>query len=719
MKVILIALIFVLLVPGYVAADLESAGNYERTQATLTAGYNWVETEGNSERAAEYLYQDASGTASLDVNGGVGDKHFIINGDYLNKNDFTFNGHFDKNHALRLDLRVEKLFHNLDHFIYDPLNPEGRPDPTTTNTVVPVDRVRYSDANPADQYFLKASTYEAKIRAKLPDLPSHFKVSYWQYKKEGSKQLRFVDEGCSTQCHMQSRTRELDRTTHEISGGLDAHLGPLDLILKHTYRELVISDPVPVDSFNDHLRFRPGSTGTLRDFQHDADPESQMHESTLELHSSLAGGLNLAASGTYGKRINNSKATGVSPIVAEIDYYKIAADLTHTTSGKFSYIFKTRYLDLENENSYPQLLDPFVFDGAGGLDPGNLVDVRPSINIERALYELNATYRPSKKITWKGSVKVEQIKRSETGPAQPFHSDNDSGTAGLQFENDTVWELPDEEVITQLKLSFFARPLETAKFKLNGWYLYKNSNDPAYGNSFADSHQIFLSTIYSTNPNLGISASLRVLSELNKEHSHDVIDETAAPLLAIIPIELDRQRDQQTVNLGLWFNPLQNIFTSFNYGYARTEIRQDLMFGSDPGNSPTGDNYIIVDNDVKYLQEVHSVNANLSAQLTKKFKTRLDLYFTRSLAFYSPDFPTASFNYLTDSAGVGNATSADLKDISRYDIDQYGFRAGIDYYFTDNCELTLDYTYDDYNEKYSNAFDGSVQSAMASFAYRW
>ncbi len=52
-------------------------------------------------------------------------------------------------------------------------------------------------------------------------------------------QLRFVDEAVVSRssCHMQSRTRKIDRVTEEITAGFDAHLGPVDIAFLQTLRE--------------------------------------------------------------------------------------------------------------------------------------------------------------------------------------------------------------------------------------------------------------------------------------------------------------------------------------------------------------------------------------------------------------------------------------------------------------------------------------------------
>ena len=85
-----------------------------------------------------------------------------------------------------------------------------------------------------------------------PDYPAHINLSYWRLEKKGDMQLRFVDESCSGNCHMQSRTRKLDRVTEEITAGFDAHLGPVDIAFLQTLREFREKASNPEDTFNSH-----------------------------------------------------------------------------------------------------------------------------------------------------------------------------------------------------------------------------------------------------------------------------------------------------------------------------------------------------------------------------------------------------------------------------------------------------------------------------------
>ncbi len=51
---------------------------------------------------------------------------------------------------------------------------------------------------------------------------------------------------------MQSGTRKIDRVTEEITAGIDAHLGPVDIAFLQTLREFREKGADPNDDFNSH-----------------------------------------------------------------------------------------------------------------------------------------------------------------------------------------------------------------------------------------------------------------------------------------------------------------------------------------------------------------------------------------------------------------------------------------------------------------------------------
>ncbi len=97
--------------------------------------------------------------------------------------------------------------------------------------------------------------------------------------------------------------------------------------------------------------------------------------------------------------------------------------------------------------------------------------------------------------------------------SHPFHS----STPPALSEVTEDWELPDEEIITRVKLGFTSRLLEKSALKLSGWVAVQKNDDPAYGTSFEDSQELFLSASYNPSPLWGFLASLNLLKQENND----------------------------------------------------------------------------------------------------------------------------------------------------------------------------------------------------------
>ena len=90
-------------------------------------------------------------------------------------------------------------------------------------------------------------------------------------------------------------------------------------------------------------------------------------------------------------------------------------------------------------------------------------------------------------------------------------------------------------------------------------------------------------------------------------------------------------------------------------------------------------------------------------------------YHIRSEGDYDPDFIAPVDPY----ANGASATSSELKQISKIDIRQNGIKARVNWKIDDQWSCSLDASYDDYDDKDSNIFDGSVISYMASLTRTW
>lgn len=680
-----------------VRADMLGEDSAERiaTEAGVTFGYRGVGSGGTPNRAREYDSLDSSPLFKAKLFTDRGAYHLDLDVDYLNEDDYSAEVQLNTKGLLQLDLRTERFYHNLDHLAYDNGFTGGETGPPLVRnlTGTPAEgsrpdalfngayRAFYTDQNPTDRYGLRLDLNEVKLKIKCPDYPAHLNISYWRYEKEGGRQQRFVGENCATACHLQSKTRPVSRVTEEFKVGADAHAGFLDLAIEAVYRAFRDREDPPLDYFGAHAI--PGRTGGYYD--HDENPDSRLTELTLSANTAPSGGLVGSASFTIGERENRSDLTSVTPIEAETDYTKTAADVTYTPSQNWTFNLRYRLLDMESSNS-ARLSDPNAFRSP--------VAVREAMDLTRAWYEAIASYRPTSRLTVKAEFRREDIERSDTGAGVNHNSFTNPTTI------DPQWDLPGEETVTRVKLGFNSRMLEKSALKFNGWVALQRDDDPAYGTSFAESREMFLATNYSPASNWGMLASAHLLDESNDRNQ-------------LAGVDLERERRQQTASVGGWVAPADGLSFDLNYGFLRTAISQDLLFGAAA--------YAIEDEDVDYEQRVHTVSAGATWQARENLTCRIEGYHIRSQADYDPNFPTEAFFYGNAVPPVvpGTASSTDLREISELDLRQNGIRGRVEWQIDQNWSCGIEASYDKYDDRKHNELDGSVQTCMVSLSRRW
>jgi len=680
--------------------------------ASVAAGYRGLSAHGEPGRAREYDSLKASPLFGTEIFVDQGGYYLDFEADYLNDNDYSANVQLDTKGLLRLNLRTERFFHNLDHIPYDngargvPVNDstqrpqlfppvEGsRPDGWFATSAAGQElRTYFTDQDPGDDYGLRLDLNEAKLKIKCPDYPAHLNLSYWRYEKQGEKQHRFLSEGgiqgtgavnnanC-VGCHMESKSRDIDRVTEEFKAGVDAHAGVIDVVLETLYRTFRDREEVPEDTFGVHPRGR-----NYGNYEHSEDPDSTLKELTLRLNTAPSGGVVGSASFTVGERENNSDLTSVAPVDAETDYYKTTADVTYTPSQNWTASLRYRLVDLDSDNSRK------IYDTVPGINAfKSPVDVRESMDITRAWYEAIVNYRPSKHLTLKGEFRREEIDRSNTGEPTTHSS------SPTPITINPTWQLPDEEIVTRVKLGFNSRLLEKSALKLSGWLAIQKNDDPAYGTSYGDGQELFLGGSYAPSGLWGIQANVNLLKQENNDFEID-------------GESIDREKEQQTISIGSWVTPRENLSFDLYYGYFRTAIDQNLFYGASAAYAlPRPGDEIVSD----YQQTVQTITAGMTWQMLADLSCRVEGYHIRSKASYDPDFSYVGAPYFANGA---NADSSYLHDISKVDIVQNGLKGRVDWKVSENLTCGLKATFDDYDEKGNDVYDGSVQSYMASLAY--
>ena len=650
-------------------------------QIDASIGYRGTSTKDSGQRAKEYDSLQSSPTFNLLYRGGNENIETFLDFHFLNDNDYYMEANLNLRSKLRFNFFNERLYHNLDHFPYDAASESEAP---PNGVFLGETLVDYVDQDPSQDYHLRIDQTEAALRYKIPDYPAHVNLKYWRWEKKGIRQLGFLDESC-TSCHMQSRNLQINMVTEEVTAGFDAHLGLIDLIFEQVVRTFDNRAATPVDFFegNDFL--------AAGDYQHDETPDSRFTQSTLKAHSTLGGGFVANASASVGKRENESSLDDVSPVDAKMDFTKLASDVTYIPSSKWTLNLRYRMLDLDQSN-VPSI------GGAGYQEydsPGTTQTfmVRNNIDIERNYYEASISYRPVTHLTLKGNYHREDIHRNNTnGPVQH------DGSLNIQ---DPYWELPEDETIQKARLTVSSRLFARNALKLQGWYEYQTSDDPAYSISIEKGHTLFASATYRNNPLWGGAASFRYRDLKNNGFRASQFDEADNPVY----FDQDRSQRQQNASLGFWLAPLKGLSFDTNYGYLKTHIEQDLLYGS---SSPT---YSIEDG-TDFDQIVHTLSAGANWQISEQFGCRLEGYHIRSKAHYSPDFPT-------EILPPGIASADDLKEISQVDIHQYGIKTRFNWQFYGQWAASLELTLDDYDDQDSNLFDGTVETCMASLSTSW
>ncbi len=665
---------FLLLSTGLVsyglAAEESVIDDHRFFSADVALGYRAINVEDYARRAVQYSPLESGSTASADIKALSDVQRFSFDGSFLTDSDYSAEADYDYSGLFRFSFASESLVHNLDHFSYQ------RP----TAQVGGLDRVFFSDNDPGDNYSVEVGQDRVSLKGKLPDYPAHLTLGYWRLERSGHKQLRYVDESC-TGCHMQSRSQKLDRVTEEVSLGLDAHIGHVNVALEQVVREFRVRNSTPADPFG--LMFpAAGSPGRPAGvYPHDEIPDSRYTATTLKASTSPSGGLVAAASFSVGKKENRSDLADVSgnviaDVEAETDFRKGAADLSLTPSPFWTFNFRYRFLDTDTSNT-PQMTN---------LSSSSDIAVRPSIDLTKATYGASASFRPSRCLTLKGEFERNELQRSNTW---------DGDLANF----DLLWKLPEEENVNRFRLDFISRPLVTSALKINGWYQYLHSDDPSYGTSLEDKQEVYAGVSWNPSELFGATGNVR----LSRGTSSDYL-RPAVVSGTLFNNRYDRTEKREAFTSGLWLQPIPQLNFNLHYGFLLSDVRQDLAYGSGSDS--------IFDDNVDWTQRSHTATLTANWQILKSLKGLFEGRYIRSKSSYDPDFPTQTVLGFDVDASL-------LEEISELDIVQTGLALGLEWQIDEFWRCSARFSHDDYEDRNSSAFDGSVEYYMLNIARAW
>ncbi|HKJ88250.1 MAG TPA: hypothetical protein VKA48_07060, partial [Gammaproteobacteria bacterium] len=262
------------------------------------------------------------------------------------------------------------------------------------------------------------------------------------------------------------------------------------------------------------------------------------------------------------------------------------------------------------------------------------------------------------------------------------------------------------------RLGAYLRPRSVKGLKVNTWYRYRTDDDPAYATTVANGHEGFASLTLAPGGRWGGTLNGRLAWEENNERA---ISQTNAASTQT-EYHVDRRRLLSNLGAGVWTTVKDSVHLSLNYGYFRTRIVQDLVFGQDTANLLT-----LEDEDVQYVQQVHTATAAASWRIAEALTALFEGHYSRSRAAYDPDFATTMDFPLADPDPPLTlpVDSSGLKEVSKLDIQQFGLQAGLDWSPEENWTCSARYRYDDYNDNLSGLFEGSSQTVTVTLARAW
>ena len=195
-------------------------GQKRLSTGEITVGYATAPDDSNTQAVLPYSEQKAFPVLDLESFWARESSRLRLDSLVNGRNDYLAEFFYDYTGRLRLSLLDERLLHRLDH---QPLPPSTA-------------QIETSDNDPNADYELQFHQQDVALKYSPQFLASHVILRYHRTSKDGKEQLRYLDENCTTQCHINSRTRPVDQETQELFAMTDAHLGPLEMSIDHLQR---------------------------------------------------------------------------------------------------------------------------------------------------------------------------------------------------------------------------------------------------------------------------------------------------------------------------------------------------------------------------------------------------------------------------------------------------------------------------------------------------
>lgn len=635
------------------SGSASAAGSQTFQQAAYT-GYRFVTPVDNPAAAAPYMRQKSGVSGGFSAGTVGADLKLAAYAQFLQMDDYDAELLLDYSGLYRLKLNSTSLWHNLERLA-----------PASAASVAS------RELDSVGSYGTRTIISQANNRIKLGNYPIHLNLNYWQLVREGTTQLRFSDYNFDPNPNsVSTRSVPVDSATRQGTVGLDAHAGPLNAAYSFTIRDFSNRAPDSRDTFV----ARGAITAGLQ--AHDVVNDSRVTTHTFKLFSDLSGGLTASALYSLSRRETSTDRGDARPSSAPSDtLHSAAGDVSYTPFKELSLVLKYRRLQIDRESPAtvysPFSIIPPAPSAVYTTTPGLLL-VHPSMDSVMDTLILSASYRPQPHAVYRFEYRAEL--ESRDGLPDPQSPLNPAAVRRDSRQTHTG------------KANFIWKPFNAVK--LNATYSYAVSDNPAYPMSFSERHSGQALISYTENGRWGVTANY-----LGRFESGESVS---------MQTRLPRESLSTSVNMSAWFNPVQCVTVTANYGFLQSRIDQANLFFSSFAPVAT------LQTASAYRSTAHVYSVNTAVAVARMIDLSLAFQQTFSDIHYSAS--DNSLNPTLSSAGIG--------DRSRLVATETGLTTRADWHLSRHLGCSLGYSVRMYDADQS-IFDGTVHETLLALTGRW
>ena len=402
-------------------------GGEHKTEASVTVGFSWSDTDENDSIAAEYeslADRDAWVLGGFSLFTESEKSEFSIDGFYLDDDDMNFEGEFDFNRILGVDAEFTKFYHRLPQD--ELLNmratsaaPGQGAQLWHSYEYAPTWDVN-SDTAPDHDFGVSWSEWEATGLIRLPSLPGvRLGVTTREQIRKGHEQVIAMSK-CGS-CHLVSHDKVVNEKTWDVKPFIKADLGQLSLEYNFLYRRFVNdNDPAynrydpathPFDASSSkygsvNYDFRDG------DLQIDRAPETEKYVNTFKAKYDIDATQDVYASFVNAKTTNSSVdeltsvADGGSNSELDVKYNAGMVRWSNWLTDQLKINVSGRYQNIDADDA------TYTLKGTTSSPADDITYLRESDESRDVLkLKMDALYRLTTDLTLRGGYEFENINR--------------------------------------------------------------------------------------------------------------------------------------------------------------------------------------------------------------------------------------------------------------------------------------------------------------------